>query len=220
MPCMTVLPIAARIVRRQSPSAWQYVWGAPLRTLLTAPVIYTLTLPLALLDLCVTVYQRICFPLYGITRVRRSRYFRFDRQRLPYLNLIEKAHCAYCTYANGVLAYTREVAARTETYWCPIKHTRPLRDAHGRYAAFFAYGDEPSFRAGLSRIRRTVTRVPSGSSGARVRAAAGGDARSNPRDHRRLRTGRRNCQATVDHDLMRQLVKEPARRQVCTQCRR
>jgi hypothetical protein len=155
---MTVVPISARAVDRRPPSAWQYVRGASLRTLFTTPAIYALTLPLALLDLCVTVYQRVCFPLYGMTCVGRSRYFLFDRERLSYLNAIEKAHCAYCTYANGVLAYTREVAARTETYWCPIKHARPLRDAHGRYTAFFAYGDEPSFRAGLSRIRRTVTR--------------------------------------------------------------
>ena len=59
-------------------------------------------------------------------------------------------------YANGVLAYTREVASRTETYWCPIKHARPVRDAHARYSTFFDYGDQQAYRSGLARMRQSV----------------------------------------------------------------
>jgi hypothetical protein len=33
--------------------------------IITAPVIYSLIIPFSLLDLFVTVYQRICFPVYG-----------------------------------------------------------------------------------------------------------------------------------------------------------
>ena len=47
-----------------------------------------------------------------------------DRHTLQYLNAIEKANCTFCTYANGVIAYVREVAARTEQFWCPIKHAQ------------------------------------------------------------------------------------------------
>ena len=32
----------------------------------TLPLIYSLTVPLALFDVWLTVYQRICFPIYGI----------------------------------------------------------------------------------------------------------------------------------------------------------
>lgn len=42
------------------------------------------------MDLFVTVYQYICFPLYGIPRVRRKDYFVYDRAYLGYLNIIEK----------------------------------------------------------------------------------------------------------------------------------
>ena len=42
--------------------------------LLTAPVIYSLIVPLLLLDLLVTLYQWICFPIYGIAVVRRQPY--------------------------------------------------------------------------------------------------------------------------------------------------
>ena len=97
-----------------------------LLTALTTPVIFALAIPLALLDLFVTAYQRVCFPVYGIERVRRARYFTLDRHRLPYLSALEKVNCTYCSYANGVLAYAREVTARTESYWCPIKHARPV----------------------------------------------------------------------------------------------
>ena len=50
--------------------------------LLTAPVIYSMVLPIAVLDLWASVYQRICFPVYGISRVRRSAYVVIDRQHL------------------------------------------------------------------------------------------------------------------------------------------
>ena len=78
----------------------------------------------------------------------------FDREDLPYLNAIEKFNCFYCSYGNGVAAYTREVAARTEQYWCPIKHARRIKAAHDRYPLFFDHGDAEAFRQGLNRLRR------------------------------------------------------------------
>lgn len=124
--------------------------------MLTSPVIYLGWIPFILMDLFVSVYQAVCFPLYRIPKVRRSDYLVFDRAELPYLNLIEKFNCLYCSYCNGVAAYTREVAGRTEQYWCPIKHARRIRAAHGRYPGFFDYGDAESFRAGLERLREQL----------------------------------------------------------------
>ena len=121
---------------------------------LTAPVIYAGWIPFLLMDLFVTVYQSICFPVYRIPKVKRSDYIVFDREDLPYLNAIEKFNCFYCSYGNGVAAYTREVAARTEQYWCPIKHARRIRAAHEHYPKFFDYGDAEAFRQGLARLRR------------------------------------------------------------------
>jgi hypothetical protein len=125
--------------------------------LLTTPLIYSLALALAFLDLCVSLYQWVCFPVYGIQRVRHRDYFTVDRHRLAYLNVLEKMNCTYCSFANGVLAYVREVAARTETYWCPIKHARPVRDPHARYHSFVEFGDAAGYRRRMPKLRRGVT---------------------------------------------------------------
>ncbi|MDE3114055.1 MAG: hypothetical protein KGL26_00510, partial [Pseudomonadota bacterium] len=115
--------------RRLRTSLLKYIAGADLLTVLTAPVIYAMVAPIALLDLWVTVYQHICFRAYGIARVRRGDYVVVDRQHLAYLNGIEVFNCLYCGYANGVIAYAREIAGRTELYWCPIKHARRAKRA-------------------------------------------------------------------------------------------
>src|SRR5580658_3526634 len=130
-----------------------YIFGSRLAMILTAPAIYALIVPLLLLDLFVAVYQAVCFPVYGIPRVRRSDYFAFDREHLAYLNIIEKINCAYCAYANGLLAYVREIASRTEEYWCPIKHARRVLGVHPRYGDFVDYGDGDAYRHDLERLR-------------------------------------------------------------------
>jgi hypothetical protein len=126
-----------------------YVLKAPPLVILTAPFIYALIIPFALLDVFVTVYQFVCFPVYGIPKVRRSNFLVFDRHHLAYLNSLEKLNCAYCSYGNGLIAYVREIASRTEQYWCPIKHARRLVGAHARYAVFADYGDADGFKKSL-----------------------------------------------------------------------
>lgn len=144
----------ARQQRRYKVGLFRFMRRSNVLTVLTAPVIYIGWIPFLLMDLFVTLYQTICFPVYRIPKVRRSDYLVFDREDLPYLNAIEKFNCFYCSYGNGVAAYTREVAARTEQYWCPIKHARRIRDAHDRYPKFFDHGDAEAFRQGLARLRR------------------------------------------------------------------
>jgi hypothetical protein len=131
----------------------KYIFGARPAMILSAPAIYALIVPFLLLDLFVMVYQIVCFPVYGIPRVRRSDYLAFDRGQLAFLNAIEKLNCAYCSYANGVLAYVREVASRTEEYWCPIKHARRVLGVHARYGSFVDYGDGDAYRQDLERLR-------------------------------------------------------------------
>jgi hypothetical protein len=130
-----------------------YVMGARLTMILSAPAIYALIIPLVLLDLFVWVYQVACFPVYGIPRVRRGDYLAFDRGQLAYLNALEKLNCEYCAYANGILAYVREVASRTEEYWCPIKHARRVLGVHSRYGSFVDFGDGDAYRHDLERLR-------------------------------------------------------------------
>jgi hypothetical protein len=130
-----------------------YLRRSQLRNAVTAPVIYALIVPLLLLDLCVTLYQYLCFPLYRIPLVRRRDYLVFDRVHLAYLNLIEKVNCAYCSYANGLVAYAREIVGRTEQYWCPIKHSRRVLQAHPHYSGFVDFGDAQAYRDELAVLR-------------------------------------------------------------------
>ena len=126
-----------------------YLFTADPFCVLVSPVIYSLIVPFVLADIWVSIYQAICFRAYGIPQVKRHRYLIFDRAGLPYLNLLEKINCAFCSYVNGVVAYIREVAARTEQHWCPIKHAKRVLGAHPRYAAFQDYGDGEFYRERL-----------------------------------------------------------------------
>ena len=137
---------------------WRYVSSGSVASLLTAPVIYSLLVPFALLDAWVMLYQAICFRAWGLRAVRRGDYFVIDRHRLPYLNSVEKFNCLLCSYANGLLAYVHEVASRTEQYWCPIKHGRRARGAHDRYAAFAPYGDARAYLDRLAFYRAALKR--------------------------------------------------------------
>ncbi len=132
----------------------RYLSEAPLLNILTAPFIWFILLPALFLDLSVTVFQAVCFRAYGIPRVKRRRYIVIDRQALAYLNLIEKLNCMYCGYVNGLIAYVREIAGRTEQYWCPIKHARRIASMHSRYGKFLEYGDAEGYRSRLEKIRR------------------------------------------------------------------
>lgn len=145
--------------RRFKTGVIAYLLTANFMSVLTAPVIYALFFPLALLDVSITMYQHICFRAYGIPRVKRSDYFVYDRAHLAYLNLIEKINCAYCSYGNGVMAYGREVAARTEQYWCPIKHARKIMAAHPYYTGFVDFGDAQSYKDELENLRTELAKL-------------------------------------------------------------
>jgi hypothetical protein len=138
----------------------RYLRDANPLVVLTAPVIYSLIIPVALLDLSVMIYQAICFPVYKIPKVRRRDYLVFDRHHLAYLNILEKINCAYCSYANGAIAFAREVASRTEVYWCPIKHARRVLGPHPHYQGFADFGDAEGYREKLTQMRDGVTIEP------------------------------------------------------------
>ena len=120
---------------------------------LTAPVIYGMVVPMIIFDFCMMVYQLTCFQIYGISRVKRSDYISFDHRHLAYLNFIEKFDCLYCGYGNGLMAYATEIFARTEQYFCPIKHAQKLLGKHARYQYFLDYGDAEELHKRLEEIR-------------------------------------------------------------------
>lgn len=132
---------------------FRYITDAPLKHILSTPFIWSCIIPALLMDVAISLYQGICFPLYGIPKVKRQDYIIFDRQYLQYLNLIEKINCAYCSYINGLFAYAQEIAARTEQFWCPIKHAKRIKGLHSRYQKFIRYGDAETYRSDFDIIR-------------------------------------------------------------------
>ncbi len=117
------------------------------RHLVAAPFIWVQIVPLVILDIFGEIYHQIGFRLYSIPLVKRSRYIKIDRHKLKYLNWLNKIGCVYCGYANGLLHYTSEIAARTERYWCAIQHEKSkdfLPPDH--HKDFVEYNDEDAFR--------------------------------------------------------------------------
>jgi len=143
----------ARLQKAFSSSLIQYILGARLMHILSAPVAYSMIFPAVFIDMLVSLYQFICFPIYGIPRVKRKDHVILDRHYLKYLNLIEKMNCDYCSYFNGLASYISEIGARTEQYWCPIKHASGKARFHSRYRLFTDYGDAKAYRTRLDEIR-------------------------------------------------------------------
>ena len=133
---------------------FRYLSDAALLNILTAPIIWFCLIPALFMDLVVSVYHAVCFRVYKIPGVRRGDYIVIDRHSLRYLNPIEKLNCVYCGYFNGLVAYVQEVAARTEQYWCPIKHARRVANIHSRYGKFIEYGNAHGYKENLEKIRK------------------------------------------------------------------
>lgn len=113
---------------------------------LSMPFVYSVFIPAVFLDICVEIYHRICFKLYGLPYVKRLNYIRIDRQKLSYLSWLEKINCAYCGYINGLFHYVSVIAAETEKYWCGIMHAKYKGfKAPAHHKNFLPYGDEQAY---------------------------------------------------------------------------
>ena len=130
-------------------SSIKYLSSFPVLVILTIPFIWSMMIPALIADIFVTIYQAVCFPIFKIPKVKRKDYIIIDRYNLFYLDRVEKINCWYCEYFNGVIGYTREIAARSEQFWCPIKHSKPQLDMHSRYDKFFDFGDYITYRKEL-----------------------------------------------------------------------
>ena len=149
-----------KIHRELKTGVFAWLRQSEIRNVISAPFIYAMVIPFVVLDVFLFVYQSVCFPLYGIPKVKRSIYVVVDRHHLGYLNIVEKMNCLFCGYADGVLAWARQILSRTEMYWCPIKHARKVQDPHRRYARFADFGDGDSFEKHVADMRRRIRAEP------------------------------------------------------------
>lgn len=114
--------------------------------IISLPFIWSILIPVIVLDIWLELYHRICFLLYGLAYIKRSDYIRIDRHRLEYLNWYQKIGCAYCGYVNGLLHYASVIVGETEKYWCGIMHQKyPGFKAPAHHKEFVKYGDEKEF---------------------------------------------------------------------------
>jgi hypothetical protein len=51
------------------------------------------------------------------------------------------------------MSYMAEILARTEQYFCPIKHAHKILGTHSRYNRFLAYGEAEAYEAKLEAFR-------------------------------------------------------------------
>jgi len=121
-----------------------------LKHLVSAPFIYAVFPAVLILHFFIELYHSACFPLYGLPYINRKEYIKIDRHKLSYLNWLEKINCMYCGYVNGTLAYAAAIAARTEKYWCPIRHESDgaFKDP-SHHSVFAKFGDEKGYRDDL-----------------------------------------------------------------------
>ncbi len=113
------------------------------KRIVTPLIIYSVSIPVVILDIWMELYHRSCFPIYGIPTLERGKYIKIDRHKLKQLNFIQKAGCVYCGYTGGLVRYWAEIIAETENYWCPIQHKTDAKfivPAH--HKDFDEYGDK------------------------------------------------------------------------------
>ena len=131
-----------------------------IRHTLTAPFIYSVFIAIIVLDIFVELYHRIGFRLCKLELVKRSDYIKIDRHKLKYLNWFDKINCAYCDYSNGVLRYACEIAARTEKYWCGIKHKQYKGFKEPKHHKnFLKYGDKKAFNKKFKNKKSSSSQV-------------------------------------------------------------
>lgn len=144
--------------KKNMKNLFTYFKEIPFLHLISSPLIYAMIIPALFVDFTLFLYQQTIFRIYKFEKVKRSDYIVFDRHYLAYLNLIEKINCLYCAYFNGLMAYGLEIAARTELYFCPIKHAKKSAYKHSKYDAFLTYGDAQSYQEKLESLRASLQR--------------------------------------------------------------
>lgn len=100
--------------------------------------IWAMVPPIVLVHTTLWLYQQIYFSIYGMPKARFRDYLIIDRHKLSRLNWGQKLTCVYCGYANGVAAWCKVIANRTEVYSCAIKHS-VIKEGQEHQRDFFDY---------------------------------------------------------------------------------
>lgn len=124
--------------------------------LISSPFIYGMFFPIVFIDISARIYQRVCFPIYGIKLVDRRKFVRLGGRGKGMVTLWDYMNCSYCGYANGVALFIREVLAQTERYWCPLRYTNLKNFVEPTHHAEFVDDNRP--KELLKKIRQVEGR--------------------------------------------------------------
>lgn len=120
----------------------------------SVPIIFSVIIPIVLLDIWIEIYHRVCFSLYRIPLIKRKHYIQIDRQKLTYLNRRQRICCMYCSYVGGVVNYWSKIIGETEKYWCGIKHKENPEYIEPRHHQNFAeYNNEEDFNEKYCKLK-------------------------------------------------------------------
>ncbi len=98
--------------------------------------IYSMIIPIVILDISMTIYQWMYFTAMGIPKIKKNQFVVMERWDLNKLSNWQKLNCVYCEYVNGILAFAKAVGNQTEVYSCAIRHNHALKD-HGYEKQFY-----------------------------------------------------------------------------------
>ena len=120
-----------------------------LRHFIAMPLIFSMIIPIVIMDGWIEIYHRVAFYMYDIPYIKRRQYIKLDRHRLQYLSWPQKLYCTYCGYGNGAVRYWTQIAAATEKYWCGVMHNNDDLDfiTPTHHKEFAKYADEQDFKA-------------------------------------------------------------------------
>jgi hypothetical protein len=130
-----------------------YLLDSSFLNLLAVPIIWFCIFPALFMNFVLSTYQFICFRVYGIQTVKRSDH-NSDGPPKHQLPEPDRINCVCCCYFNVLVSFVQKIAARTEQYWCPIKHARKVASIHSRYDKFIEFGNPKAYQEMLEKIRR------------------------------------------------------------------
>jgi hypothetical protein len=131
--CVRRLSIVAEEIDRSfSMPLARYLQHSLIMGVLSTLFLYVCFLVFLVLDILVSAYQAVCFPIYEIPKVHRMDYFRFGPSKPFSCNRLERLKSRWCSYTNGLIAYVAEIAARTEDHWCPVDPFHKVPSPHSR----------------------------------------------------------------------------------------
>lgn len=82
-------------------------------------------------DIIFSFINYVLFRISNITIIKRSDYIKpFSRWKLPHKSFLYRLGCVYCSYANGLAYFAKDVTMSIEFLYCPWKQKQKTKIEH------------------------------------------------------------------------------------------